>query len=174
MSIFWRKFQTNYPSVGHLFWKKSLSNPSLNITYNNLFASSPDKLSWSYLKCIINNKVCLENIISITNTYFELELWPLQFKSSSTIIIPKPNKKSYDSLKSFRPIVLLNILGKLIEKIIGECLQYHLISNNFIHLCQLGGLKQRSTTDAGVALTHFICLSWIKYNMTSTLVFDII
>ena len=30
----------------------------------------------------------------------------------------------YDSLKMFRLIILLNILGKLIEKVIGERLQY--------------------------------------------------
>jgi len=88
-------------------------------------------------------------------------------------IIPKPNKESYDSLKLFRLIDLLNTLGKLIKKVIGEHLQFHLISNNFIHPCQLGGLKHRSITNAGVALTHFICSGWIKNNMTSTLAFDI-
>jgi len=100
-------------------------------------------------------------------------LWPPYFKFSTTIIISKPNKKSYDFLKSFKLIVLLNILGKLIEKVIGEHLQFHLISNNFIHLCQWGDLKQRSTTDAGVVLTHFIHSGWIKNNMTSTLAFNI-
>ena len=111
--------------------------------------------------------------MSITDTCFELEFWLSHFKTSLTIIIPKPNKESYDSSKSFRPIVLLNTLEKLIEKVIGKCLQFHLISNNFIYLCQLGGLKQRSTIDVGVALTHFICLGWVKNNMTSTLAFNI-
>ena len=73
-----------------------------------------------------------------------------------TIIIPKPNKSSYDFLKSFRPVVLLNTMGKLIEKVIGERLQFHVVSNNFIHQSQLGGLKFKSTTDTGIALTHFI------------------
>ena len=36
------------------------------------------------------------------------------------IIIPKPNKSSYDSPKLFRPIILLNMLGKLMKKVIGE------------------------------------------------------
>jgi len=74
----------------------------------------------------------------------------------TTVIIPKPNKTLYDSAILFHPIVLLNTTGKLFEKIIGEWLQFLLISNNFIHSCQLGGLKHRSATDAGVALTHFI------------------
>ena len=49
------------------------------------------------------------------------------------IIIPKPNKSLYDLPKSFRPIVLLNTLGKLIQKVIGERIQFHVIANNFIH-----------------------------------------
>ena len=68
---------------------------------NNLSASRPNKLSQSHLKCIINNKAYLGKIISIANICFELELWLLHFKSLMTIIIPKPNKKSYDSPKSF-------------------------------------------------------------------------
>ena len=74
------------------------------------------------------------------------------------IIIPKSNKKSYNSSKSFWPIVLFNILEKLIKKVISKHLQFCLIANNFIYLYQLGGLKQRSTLDTGVALTHFIHL----------------
>jgi len=50
----------------------------------------------------------------------------------------------------------LNILSKLIEKVIGKKLQFQAISKNIIHPCQLGGLKQCSTTDAGVALTYLI------------------
>jgi len=89
------------------------------------------------------------------------------------IVISKPNKQLYDSPKSFRPIVLLNTLGKLIEKVIRERLQFHVAANNFIHPSQLGGLKFKSTIDAGVALMHIICLGWVKNISTSTLVFDI-
>jgi len=89
------------------------------------------------------------------------------------IIIPKPNKLSYDFLKSSRPIVLLNTISKLIEKVIGDRLQFQVISNNFIHQSQLGGLKFKSTTDAGIALTHFIHTGWIKNMLTNSLAFDI-
>jgi len=57
-----------------------------------------------------------------------------------TIIIPKPNKASYNSPKIFQPIVLLNMLEKLIEKVIGKRLKFQVISNNFIHN-QLSELK---------------------------------
>jgi len=62
----------------------------------------------------------------------------------------------YDSPKSFRPIVLLNTLGKLIKKVIGERLQFTMAANDFIYLSQLGGLKFKSILDIGVALMHII------------------
>jgi len=72
------------------------------------------------------------------------------------IVIPKPNKKPYDYPKLFKPIVLLNTVGKLIEKVIGERLQFNTASNNFIHPSQLGGLKFKSMINAGIALTYII------------------
>ena len=140
---------------------------------NNLSASGPDKLSWGHLKYILKDDKCLNVIISIANTCIEVGYWPLHFKKSTMVVIPKPNKKSYDSPKAFRPIVLLNTVGKLIEKVIGDRLQFHVASNDFIHLCQLGGLKFKSTIDVGVALTHIICSGWVKNLSTSTLMFDI-
>jgi len=50
------------------------------------------------------------------------------------------------------------MLGKLIEKVIGERLQIQSISSNFVHPNQFGGLKQQSATDIGFYLTHPICM----------------
>ena len=72
------------------------------------------------------------------------------------IIISKPNKSLYDQPKAFQPIVLLNTLGKLIEKVIAERLQFTVMSNDFTHLNQLDRLKFKSTTDTGIVLTHII------------------
>ena len=133
----------------------------------------PDKLTWHHLKSIIKQDDCLVNIINITDSCINLKHWPNYFKCSSTVIIPKPNKTMYDQPKASRPIVLLNTLGKLIEKIIAERLQFTIASNDFIHPSQLGGLKFKSTTNAGVALTHIVRSGWVKNKTTSTLAFDI-
>ena len=81
---------------------------------------------------------------------------------------------SYDQLKAFWPIVLLNTLGKLIEKVIAERIQFIVTSNDFIYTSQLGGLKFKSTTDAGVALTHIVRSGWAKGKTTSILAFNIL
>ena len=143
------------------------------INYNNSFAPGPDKLSWSHLKITLKDDDCLNIIISIANTCIELGYWPLYFKRSTMIVILKLNKKSYDLPKAFRPIVLLNTVGKLIEKVIRERLQFNTASNEFIHPSQLSGFKFKSTIDAGIVLTHIICTGWVKNLSTSTLAFDI-
>jgi len=143
-----------------LLWPPFLEEEftSTIVKCNNSSAFGPNKLSWGYLKHVIKEKMCLQNIITIANTCIKLGYWPNHFKKSTTIIISKSNKISYDSPKSFRPIMLLNTLGKLIKKVIGNKLQFHITSNNFIHQSQLDGLEFKSTTDVDITLTHFICM----------------
>ena len=141
-------------TVWNLFSKKELIDAIEKC--NNLSAPDLDKLIWRYIKSIIRNNDCICKFIDIANAYIELGYWPSHFKTSIIVIILKPNKAMFNSLKSYCPIILLNTIEKLFEKMIGECLQFHMISNNFIHPSQLGGFKQRSTIDTRVILTHII------------------
>jgi len=144
------KLTSSWPPFSKEEFKITIAN------CNNASTPGLDKLLWSHLKIILKDDECLNSIICIANACIELEYWPSYFKRSTTVIIPKPNKKSYDTSKSFRPIILLNIMSKLIKKIIGERLQFIMLANNFIHPSQLGGLKFKFTTDVGVALIHII------------------
>ena len=85
---------------------------------SNTSTSGLDKLSWRHLKRIVKYNTCLNKFISITNTCIDIDYWPLYFKVLTTIIISKPNKESYNSLKAYWPIVLLNTINKLFEKVI--------------------------------------------------------
>ena len=159
-----------------LFWNP-FSKEEFKCAINNCNSSSTpglDKLLWNHLKTILKQDECLSNIINIANTCINLGYWPSYFKKLLIVVIPKPNKQSYDHPKSFCPIVLLNMLGKLIEKVIGERLQFQVMANDFIHPSQLEELKFKSTIDVGVALMHMVCLGWVKNLPTSTLAFDIV
>jgi len=46
-------------------------------------------------------------------------------------------------------------------------------ANGFLDPNQLGGIRQRSTTDAGVYLTHIIRAEWLRQYHTSVIAFDI-
>lgn len=108
------------------------------------------------------NDTYLKKIVYIANICINIEFWLLYFKTATTVVISKLNKDSYNIPKSFRPIVLLNTNGKLIEKVISNYLQFHIISNGFLDPNQLGGIKQCSTTDAGIYLTYLIHTGWLK------------
>ena len=133
----------------------------------------PDHISWRHLKLLITSDRCLIKIMQIANACINLEYWLSHFKSSNTVVIPKPNKDSHNSPKSFHPIVLLNTTGKLIKKVISNCLQFHLSANSFLNSHQFGGIWQCSTTDAGIYLTHLIRAGWLKQCHTSVIAFDI-
>jgi len=89
------------------------------------------------------------------------------------IIISKPNKEAYNTPKVFRPIILLNTMGKLIKKVISHHLQFHLSANGFLDFNQLGDIRQHSTIDTRMYLTHIICAGWTKECYTSVIAFDI-
>ena len=165
------KIPDRNPITWTLFTREELIN--IIEKCKNSSAPGPNKLTWSHIKKITKSKECITRLINITNACIKLGHWPYHFKISITVIIPKPNEALYNTPKSFHPIILFNTIGKIFKKIIREQLQFHTISNLFIYPYQLSDLKQRSTTDVRIALTHSICLEWIKNLITSMLAFSI-
>jgi len=123
---------------------------------SSLSSPGPDHISWRYLKSLLLNNLCLEKIRNIADACFMLEYWLSHFKSTSTVVIPKPNKDSYSTPKSFCPIVLLNTTDKLIKKVISNRLQFQMTANSFLDPNQLGGIRQQSTIDASIYLIYLI------------------
>jgi hypothetical protein len=75
----------------------------------------------------------------MNNLYF-----PTAWKTAHTVMIPKPGKCPNDP-KSYRPISLLSITGKIFERILTNRLQLTLESNNLLPPEQFGFRAQRST-----------------------------
>ena len=124
--------------------------------YSNVSAPGPDHITWRYLKHILSNNIYAVSILSLANACLSLHHWPRHFKESVSVIIPKPGKPAYNTPKAFRPIILLNTLGKLIEKIIARWLQFDAVKYGILHHNQLEGVAQWSTEDADMFLTHLI------------------
>jgi len=114
-----------------------------------------------------------QKIICIINACIKFKFWLPQFKSATLVIIPKPNKESYNAPKFFWPIILLNMISKLIKKVISTQLQFHMTSNNFLDPNQLGSIKQQSTIDTDLYLAHIIQVGWLKQCHTSIITFNI-
>ena len=140
---------------------------------SSLSTPGPDHISWRHLKSLITNDRCLLKITQIANTCIDLEFWLFHFKSSNMVVMPKPNNYNYNFPKLFCPIVLLNTMGKLIEKVISNRLQFYLLANSFLDSHQFRGIRQWSTTDASIYLTYLIRMGWLQQYHMSVLAFDI-
>jgi hypothetical protein len=53
----------------------------------------------------------------IFNAILKQKYWPIQLKTAEIIIIPKPGKNP-NNASSYRPISLLPIISKLLEKLL--------------------------------------------------------
>jgi len=141
---------------------------------SNVSTPGPDHITWRYLKSILADSICASGILSLANSCITLRHWPQHFKESVSVIIPTPGKPAYDTPKAFQPIVLLNTLGKLIEKMIARQLQFDAVKHSVLHPNQHDGITQRSTEDAGLFLTHLVHSGWAKGLKTSVVAFDIV
>jgi hypothetical protein len=83
------------------------------------------------------------------------------------VVIPKPGKLS------FCPIILLNTLGKMFEKMLSNRLQFEAAEHGVLHPNQFGGVCQNSTKDAGCFLTHVVRAGWRAKLKTSVVAFDL-
>jgi hypothetical protein len=136
-------------------------------------APGPDHLTWPCIKAILTHDSIAQMIARLFTSCIQNSYWPSQLKASLTVVIPKPNKQSYVSLKAYRPIVLLSCLGKLGEKIIADYIQFDCIKYSLLHPAQCGGVRHHSTEDAGILLTNHIRAARKNQMHTTCLAMDI-
>ena len=100
---------------------------------SNLSAPGPDHMSWYHVKRLCGDSNFLTYLFHLADACIEQSYWPSYFKESVSIVIPKPNKSDYSTPKSLRPIVLLNTLGKLIEKLISMRMHFECGACHILH-----------------------------------------
>ena len=87
-------------------------------------------------------------LCNLLNSCLELGYFPKSWKDARVKILQKPGKDDYSDLSSFRPIGLLPVLGKLLEKLMIKRLTYSAQTANAWSLKQFGFREQTSTIEA--------------------------
>ena len=95
------------------------------------------------------------------------------WKEFTTVVLRKPGKPRYDTPKAYRPIALLNTMGKVLTSIVAEQLTYYTEKYALLPPLHFGGRPARTTSDTLHYLTHRIKDSWRKKQVTSVLFLDI-
>jgi hypothetical protein len=85
---------------------------------------------------------------------------PKPFRHSRTVVLRKPQKPMYDVAKAYRPIALLNTLGKVLEKIVARRVSALAEEHNLLPTTQMGARPGRSTVTALEMLTEQIRTVW--------------
>lgn len=81
---------------------------------------------------------------------------PQCFRSAILAVIPKPNKADRSSPRSYRPIALLSVLSKGLERLLARKIAWISITSHIVGKQQIGALPLRSSVDLTTCLTHDI------------------
>jgi hypothetical protein len=98
---------------------------------------------------------------------------PLLWQQAIVCTVPKPHHADYSLVKNFRPVSLLECMGKLVEKLMARLLYSEIIRHDLLPTNQYGGRMASSTLDAGLMLTHDIQVAHAAGLRTGLLLFDI-
>lgn len=107
----------------------------------------------------------IARLTDILNVCLKRSYWPTAFKIAKIIPIAKPGKPTTDP-HSYRPISLLNAMGKILEKIIQTRLIAEIEQKNLLPEYQFGFRKGHSTTHQAMRIKRFIQRN--KHNKRST------
>ena len=95
--------------------------------------------------------------------YFSI-LW----KKGKVVIVPKCGKTDFTSVKSYRPITLLSVIGKGFERIILERLEFHSMKGNWKSCNQFGFRKRISCELAVFNFVKKIVLKNASFDCTTS------
>ena len=115
-------------------------------------APGPDGIPYSTWKQVnkINPSILLDILAPLVLLGYQLA----SLKSSNSVVLDKPGKPSYESPSSFRIIVLIRTISKVLERIIAAQLLAAAGLKGLLHPNQCGSLPGLSTYNACLTLTN--------------------
>ena len=108
---------------------------------SNSSAPGPDGVSYKLLKAIKDTRLGKDVVEEVATNLIRGKI-PDRWKEMRVVLIPKPGR-DLTKTKSWRPINLINFIGKLGEKVVADELQ----EAELLHRGQFGGVKGRSALE---------------------------
>src|ERR1700712_2277321 len=122
------------------------------------------KNTWKYIS---------QEITKIFTASINLGHYPRKWKTAKIIVLRKPGKPDYALPGAYRPISLLNTLGKVLEAVVARRLSYYAEKFKLLPDTQFGGRPGRTTEQALLILTNAIDRAWLKSKMITLVAFDL-
>ncbi|EED11836.1 polymerase, putative [Talaromyces stipitatus ATCC 10500] len=103
----------------------------------------------------------------------ELGYYPHRWKRARIIVLRKSGKPDYGSPEAYRPISLLNTLGKVLEAVMARRLSFWAESYKLLPDTQFGGRPGRNTEQALLTLANAIDRAWLQSKVITLVAFDL-
>ncbi|KAI3049910.1 hypothetical protein CBS147353_11666 [Aspergillus niger] len=98
---------------------------------------------------------------------------PKQWRKAKIVVLRKPGKSDYSAPGAYRPISLLNTLGKLLEAVMARRLSFLAEKHNLLPNSQFGGRPGRTTEQALLVLSNAIDQAWYTHKVVTLIAFDL-
>ena len=118
-------------------------------------------------------KMFPKSITVLYNSCLKNGVFPDRWKKAKIIPITKPGTQNSKDVTKYRPISLLNVRGKILEKVLINRINHHIYSTEFLNKNQYGFIPQTSTIDAIMAMKEFIQEGFAKGEITVTVSLDV-
>ena len=138
---------------------------------SNLSAPGLSGVGYRPLKWVVESFP--NEILTLFNDCLRLGHHPQCWRAAKVVMLRKPNKKDPFSPRSYRPITLEETLGKLLEKIIANRLQYLSNTRGWLPPNQFGGRQGHSVYDAAQRLLQIVEKAQSEDKVCSILAVDI-
>ena len=112
-------------------------------------------------------------LLNIFNSSLQMGYYPAHFRNSVTVALRKPTKEDYSSPKSYRPIALLNTMGKAMEFIVAKRIQATAEAYFLLPDTHMGGRKLRSSEHGIHYVLECVFGAWSKNKVVSMLLLDV-
>ncbi|KAL5527965.1 hypothetical protein ACEPAG_6766 [Sanghuangporus baumii] len=112
-------------------------------------------------------------ILTLFNDCLRLGHHPRVWRAAKVVMIHKPNKKDPFSPRAYRPITLEETLGKVLEKMMANHLQYLANTEHWLPPNQFGGCQGHAVHDAAISLAGMVKTAWRRNLKCSALAVDI-
>jgi hypothetical protein len=89
------------------------------------------------------------------------------------VVLRKPGKPDYSLPGAYRPISLLNTLGKLLEAVMARRLSFFAEKYGLLPDTQFGGRPGRTTEQALLVLANAMDRAWYRQKIVTLVAFDL-
>ena len=134
-------------------------------------APGPDGIINGILQKVLD--LILPKLVRLFNASWNMGYFPRHFKQSITVVLRKAGKEDDSQPKAYRPIALLNTIGKVMEAVIGNRLMWLAEKFELLPASHIGGRKMTSTEDAIHSLLAQIHKAWDQKQVASLLLLDV-